>query len=439
MVDRGDFLAEAAARWPQRRALSGPRRSWSFAALDAWVDQLAGRIREEDRPDRDDVLAPVVTPTPEGVAALLAATRAGLTVAPLNPALTPAEHDIALRGLTGRRPEGMAVLWTSGTSGEPRGVVLGADNLRASALAAQRRLGLGEEDRWLASLSLAHVGGLALVTRALLLGAEIVAHGPFDAARASALIDERAVTHVSLVPTQLLRLLEERRDRGPPDTFRCVLLGGAHAPAPLVARALSAAWPVALTYGMTEMTSQVATAPPELVRRKPGTVGPPLHGVELSIAPDGEILTRGTTLARGLVGPVRALADEEGWYHTGDLGRLDGEGNLVVTGRSSDRILTGGVTVDPREVEAVLRAHPAVVDVCVVGLADVEWGEKVVAAVVPVEGAFDLEDLDAWSRARLGAPRRPRRWLLLDELPLNANGKVDREKVRRSFVEPLRT
>jgi O-succinylbenzoic acid--CoA ligase len=136
---------------------------------------------------------------------------------------------------------------------------------------------------------------------------------------------------------------------------------------------------------------------------------------------------------------VRALADEEGWYHTGDLGRLDEEGNLVVTGRSSDRILTGGVTVDPREVEAVLRAHPAVVDVCVVGLADVEWGEKVVAAVVPVEGAFDLEDLDAWSRARLGAPRRPRRWLLLDQLPLNANGKVDREKVRRSFVEPLRT
>jgi len=247
------------------------------------------------------------------------------------------------------------------------------------------------------------------------------------------------VTHASLVPTQLLRLLEARDDRPAPPTFRCALVGGAHAPPQLVARALDAGWPLALTYGMTEMTSQVATAPPDLVRRKPGAVGAPLEGVELRIAGDGEILVRGATLARGLMGPTRALTDDAGWYHTGDLGRLDEEGHLWVTGRCSDRIVSGGVTVDPREVEAVLRAHPAVVDVCVVGLPDAEWGEKVVAAVVPVEGAFDLEDVDGWSRARLGAPRRPRRWLLVDALPLNANGKVDRGEVRRSFEEPLRT
>ena len=439
MDDRGDFLAEAAARRPQARALSGPGRSWSFAALDAWVEELAGRIRTEDLPSRDDVLAPVVEPTPEGVAAVLAATRAGLTVAPLNPALTPAEHDAALRGLAGPRPGGMAVLWTSGTSGTSRGVVLGADNLRASALASERRLALGPDDRWLASLSMAHVGGLALVTRALVLGSEIVAYGAFDATRASALIDDGSVTHASLVPTQLRRLLDVRGGRAAPPTFRCVLVGGAHAPRELVEQALGVGWPVALTWGMTEMTSQVATAPPDLTRRKPGTVGVPLDGVEVRIAGDGELLARGRTLARGLVGAAHALVDEAGWYHTGDLGRRDDEGHLWITGRCSDRIVSGGVTVDPREVESVLRAHPAVVDACVVGLADAEWGEKVVAAVVPVEGAFDLEAVDAWSRARLGPPRRPRRWLLLDALPLNANGKVDREAVRRSFQEPLRT
>jgi O-succinylbenzoic acid--CoA ligase len=432
--DVGDFLAETAARWPERRALSGRSRAWTFAELDAWVDELAARFRAEDQPAEGEVMALVAEPVPEGIAALLAATRAGLTVAPLNPNLSEAEHDTALHALAGSRPEGVAVLWTSGTSGSPRGVVLSARNLRASARAAAARLGLGGRDRWLASLSVAHVGGLALVTRSVILGSEIVAVGAFDVSAASAMIDEGRVTHASLVPTQVVRLLDERGDRPPPPTFRCMLVGGAHAPDDLVRRALARGWPVALTYGMTEMTSQVATAPPALVRRKPGTVGPPLDGVELRITGLGEILVRGATRARGTVGTRVPLVDADGWYATGDLGHLDEEGHLWVTGRRSERIISGGVTVDPREVEAVLRAHPAVVDVCVVGLPDAEWGEKLAAAVVPVEGAFDLEEVDAWSRERLGHPRRPRRWLLLNELPLNANGKVDRATVRGRFL-----
>lgn len=428
-----DFLAEAASRWPDHTALSGGGRAWSYAELDGWVGRLARRFREEDRPDTGDVFALVSEPTPEGVAALLAAMRVGVTVAPLSPKLTPAEHDAALRGLTGARPEGVAVLWTSGTSGTPRGVVLTAANLRASARAAAERLGLGPGDRWLASLSTAHVGGLALVTRALLLGSEIVAEGAFDAERAATLVRGGRVTHASLVPTQLLRLLDLQRGAAPPGTFRCALVGGAHAPGPLVDRALAADWPLALTYGMTEMTSQVATAPPELVRAKPGTVGAPLPGVELRLTPDGEIHVRGPTRAAGFVGSGEPIADERGWYATGDLGRLDEDGHLWITGRRSARLVSGGFTVDPQEVETVLRDHPAVVDACVVGLADPEWGEKVAAAVVPVEGAFDLEEVDTWSRERLAPAKRPRRWLLLDALPLNANGKVDREAVRAAF------
>lgn len=428
-----DFLAEATARWPERRALSDASRAWSYAELDRWVTGLARRIRDEDAPGPGDVLALVTEPTAEGVATVLAAMRAGVTVAPLNPRLTEPELETARRALGGGRPGGAAVLWTSGTSGTPRGVVLSADNLRASARAAAARLALGPGDRWLASLSMAHVGGLALVTRAVLLGSELVAVGAFDAAGAAALIREGRVTHASLVPTQLLRVLDLTDDAPPPDSFRCALIGGAHAPSGLVERAVSAGWPVALTYGMTEMTSQVATAQAERVRAKPGTPGAPLEGVELRVADDGEILCRGATRAVGYVASREPLVDGEGWYHTGDLGRIDDDGDLWITGRQSARIISGGVTVDPTEVEELLRVHPAVVDVCVVGLADEEWGEKLAAAVIPVEGELDLEALDRWARERLSPAKRPRRWWLVDALPLNANGKVDRGRVREAF------
>jgi acyl-CoA synthetase (AMP-forming)/AMP-acid ligase II len=116
------------------------------------------------------------------------------------------------------------------------------------------------------------------------------------------------------------------------------------------------------------------------------------------------------------------------------MGRLDAEGRLWIVGRLSSRIVSGGVSVDPLEVEETLRSHPAVMDACVIGLEDAEWGEKVAGAVVPVEGEFDLEVVDAYARERLMPAKRPRRWLLMDELPLNVNGKVDREAVRRRFA-----
>lgn len=425
-----DFLAESAARWPRRPALSDAARRWTYAELDAWVSDIAERIRSEDGPEKGDVLAVTMDPEPEGIAFLFAAWRVGLTVAPLGSRLTEAEHQHALRGLGGVRPEGHAVLWTSGTSGRPRGVVLGAEALRASARAARTRLDLGPRDRWLASLSVAHIGGLAMVTRSVLLGSELVAVGPFDVQVATTLVDGGDVTHVALVPTQLLHMLDARGDRRVPRSLRCVLIGGAHAPSDLVARALDRGWPLALTYGMTEMTSQVATAPPKLVRRKPDTVGPVLDGVEIRFTGEGEILLKGPTQAIGFVGVSTPVADTDGWYHTGDLGALDEEGHLRVTGRISTRLVTGGVTVDPLEVEGILRAHPAVVDACVVGVPDPEWGEKVAAAVVPVEGELDVEEVDAWLRERLSGPKRPRRWLLVDALPLNRNGKVDRGAVR---------
>ena len=452
-------------------ALVGPQRTWTYAQLDRAVDEQARMLRTRAGAGVAPVL---VDPVPRDVIALLAHWRAGITPAPLDGRLAEPERERADRALS-RAPVGaQVVLWTSGSAGRPRGVALSFGNLEASVAAATARLELSDRDVWLASLAPTHVGGLMIVVRSILLGGCLVAVGRLDPGGVSDLLDGKppppagpaapAVTHVSLVPTQLHRLLGHRAGAPPPGTLRCVLVGGAHAPERLVADALAAGWPLALTYGMTEMCSQVATAPPAQVRIKPGTVGRPLDGVELAVAEDGELLTRGPTRALGYVttddrrpAPATddrrpapepdgqrvttaphapdfaALVDEDGWYHTGDYGRLDANGDLWVTGRRTDKIVTGGVTVDAVEVEEALRTHPAVVDACVVGVSDPEWGERVGAWVVPVWGELDLDELDRHVGSRLGSAKRPRVWRVDQALPVNANGKADRVAVRRAL------
>jgi O-succinylbenzoic acid--CoA ligase len=430
-------------------ALVTPTRWWTYRQLDSAVEARARELRAEGVV-RGRVVAAVVESDSEGILWLLALWRVGAVPAPLNPRLTGSEAQSAISTLTEAPDGAQVVVWTSGTAGRPRGVALSYENLAASAQGAADRLALTDQDVWLASLSLAHVGGLALLTRSLLLGGTLVATGRFDAGTASELLDGRGLpvdasaplTHMSLVPTQLLRLLEHRRGAPPPDTFRCALIGGAHAPAELVARAHRAGWPLALTYGATEMSSQATTAPPELTRRKAGTVGPPLKGVEIRIGDDGEILARGETRAIGYVGVgdgtsakdvLSSLGTDSGWYRTGDLGHLDEDGDLWVTGRRADRIVSGGVTIDAVEVEEALRGHPSVVDASVVGVPDATWGEKVAAWIEPVVGEFDVEEVLNYLRPILSAPKMPRVWHVEGDLPRNANGKVDRVKVRDAF------
>ncbi len=412
-------------------------RALTGAELDGVVSERVEALRADGvRAGRIHPFG--VEPDGEGVVELLALWRLGATPAPLNTALTPRELETARHALEGRDGGGaQVVLWTSGTSGAPRGVLLGAEGMGAHVDAVVRRLELAPVgDVWLASLSPGHVGGLMLLFRALLTGSVVVAPGRLGAEDLARVVTEgpdapgwsRPVTHVSLVPAQLRRVLDLAGETAPP-ALRCVLLGGARTPRDLLDRALAGGWPAALTWGMTEMASQVATAPPARVRAKPGSVGPPLDGVQVRATEAGELLTRGPALARGRLdgGPV---ADADGWYHTGDLGRVDADGDVWITGRRADRIVSGGVTVEAAEVEEALRAHPAVADACVVGLPDPEWGETVGALVVPVEGEFDAEVVGAWLRERLGAAKRPRRWATSDALPRNANGKVDRAAVR---------
>lgn len=429
---------------PRSPAVIADGRVWRYAELTGRVDVRRAELARSG-PTPGDVAPVTAHVTLEGVVELLALWRHGAIPVPLNPRHTQAETGAALDELgPARLPVGtQVVLWTSGTSGRPRGVALSWANLEASARGAADRLALGPADVWPLSLSPAHVGGLALVTRSILLGGALLLPSSHDVEGISAALDGVEVargdglivpTHASLVPTQLARLLDHRDARPAPPLLRCVLVGGARAPAPLVDRALEKGWPIALTYGATEMSSQIATAPPALTAHGTGTVGPPLTGVEIRVDEGGELWARGATRALGYVGGTDAvLADEEGWYRTGDLGRIDEHGHLWITGRRLDRIVSGGVTVDAVEVEEVLRLHPTVIDACVVGVPDDEWGERVGAWVEEVVGEFDLEEVDRHVRERLSAAKRPRVWHVGGPLPRNANGKVDRAEVRRAL------
>lgn len=483
-----DPLRRAASRRPGATAADGGGEVWSYRRLDRAASAVAGRVREATA-DRNAGEVPArvaafLLRRPGGLAALHGVPRAGAVLAPLHAGWTDPElaaymqrlaPDLVLgppdalarageaapgvprlRATTGDpggsdgggggRPEAdeiggeapavdpgrdHSLVATSGSTGTPRPVRLTWGNHLASARGAQRRLDLRPADRWYASLSLAHVGGLAMALRAAAVGSGLLLREGFDAAELSRLIEEGRVTHASLVPVMLRRLLEARGGDPPPESFRCALVGGAAAPEALLGRAREHGIPVALTYGLSEACSQVATAPPGLVRRKPGTAGPPLPGVEVRTGGDGEILVRGPTVSPGYLGGEPAAPD--GWLRTGDAGRLDDDGHLWVTGRLSERIVTGGTTVHPAEVEEALGGIDGVEEAAVVGVEDEEWGEVVAAAVVAGGGGPGREELEREARRCLSSARRPRRWLLLDELPRVASGKPDRADLRRRF------
>jgi O-succinylbenzoic acid--CoA ligase len=342
--------------------------------------------------------------------------------------------------------EVFAVLFTSGTSAAPKGVCLTHENLQASAFAAALHLGLRRDDRWLACLPLHHIGGLSILIRNVLLGASVLIHERFDPAQVSAAIDD-GITHVSLVPTMLGRLLDLRGERPAPASLRGILLGGAAAPPALLERAQKRGFPVFPSYGLTEASSQVATrAPgdPEAASQPNGSVGRALFGTEIRIAGasgevlppgrEGEILVRGPTVMAGYLGDAegtsRALA--AGWLRTGDVGALDQAGTLRVVDRRADLIVSGGENVSPAEVEAVLRDHPDVAEVGVAGLPDADLGSRVTAWIVLGAGASRRpEDLRRFCRTRLAGFKVPKEIRFAAELPRTSSGKL----LRRSLPE----
>ncbi len=324
--------------------------------------------------------------------------------------------------------EGTAVIVaTSGSTGAPKGVELSAAALRHSARASLDRVGARPGERWLCCLPVTHVAGLQVLVRSLVSGTEPVLAERADAETVAA----SGCAHVSLVPTQLQRLLEAGVDRSTPTPwlagFSSVLLGGAAAPAGLLAAARAADVPVVATYGMTETCG--------------GCVydGVPLDGVRVEIRDDGRIWIQGPVLFSGYRGGPKAPGD--GWFRTGDLGRLDASGRLTVRGRADDVINTGGHKVVPGEVAAALQDCPGVRDVAVVGQPDPEWGERVVAVVAPTDAADPptLELLRLHVRERLPRYAAPSRVVMVDAVPMLPSGKHDIVRLRLDLLRREQT
>jgi len=290
----------------------------------------------------------------------------------------------------------------------------------------------------LVSLPLAHVGGFSILVRTLLSRrtAVLAAPGSSRAEDLCALIDSEAVSLLSLVPTTLRRLLECTPRWDPSPKLRAILVGGAACPAALRRSVRERAWPVLLTWGMTETCGQAATQCPGSPVPGDATVGPVLPGVQLSIQ-DDEILVAGPTLLSGVLAEEHAPLDDAGRLRTGDLGRFDEQGRLVLLGRRDQRIHSGGEKVQPGEVEEAIREFPGVVDACVVGLADEQWGQVVGAAVeTNLAAAFDVAALARHLREQLAPWKRPKQIQLLESLPRTPSGKVDRAGVVRQLALP---
>jgi O-succinylbenzoic acid--CoA ligase len=498
-----DWLHQRASLSPDRLALVVGDLRWSFRELDQQATQIAQRLTTLDvsAGDRVALLARNGAPFVTLVHAL---SRLSLVLVPLNTRLSPAElrwqladvrarlliydeanaqsalaaaHDLPplrllhiahlpnnLQPLTSDLPPLTSnfspptshfplptshldalhtILYTSGTTGQPKGAMLIYGNHWWSAMGSALNLGLHADDRWLACLPLFHVGGLAILLRGVIYGNAVIVHQAFDPAAVNRAIDEEGVTLISVVSTMLQQMLAERGERSYPPTLRCALLGGGPAPRDLLEECARRGVPVAQTYGLTEAASQGATLAPEDALRKLGSAGKPLFptalrierdGVEASAGEVGEIVVRGPTVTPGYADRPEdtALALRDGWLHTGDLGYLDDEGYLYVLDRRDDLIISGGENVYPAEVEAVLRSHPAVEDAGVVGVPDERWGQVPAAFVVARAGVEVTEaDLKSFCDARLARYKVPTYISLVPSLPRNASGKL----LRRDLAE----
>lgn len=480
-----DWLSAQALARPDGAALIIGEATLTYRALHEQTAAFAAHLAAAGV-ERGMVVGVLLSNRIEAALAVHAAPRLGVTLALFNTRLTPAELDVQVRaaeccvlicerdtlpaalalsaaprvlcvdpvndprltsidrfsGDSAAHCEGaidldapFAIMFTSGTTGTPRGAVLTYGAFFASAMASAYRIGVLPHDRWLCVLPIYHVGGLSILLRSCLYGTAVDLWQRFDAPAIMERLQSAPVTLISLVPTMLYRLLEQ--PGAAPPHLRLVLLGGAAAPPDLLERALQAGWPIATTYGLTEAASQVATALPEEVRRKPGSVGRPLiftrvrvvdeQGRDQSPGVYGDILVQSPTLMRGYLGAAPLAAGA--WFPTGDIGYLDADGDLWVVQRRSDLIISGGENIYPAEVEQALRQHPAVADVAVVGVPSAEWGQQVGAAIVLRDPAVSVEDIVAFSRTRLAGYKQPRVVRIVDELPRTASGKVLRAAV----------
>ena len=495
-----DWLAQRAASTPDAEALvaAATGTTWTYAELDEAVEKMAGSLAALGL-STGDRLGVFLDTRVEYVTLVHAAMRLGLRPIPVSDRLTDAELAPRLERadvtavLCGAATEqraveaattdddGLAVpvvsldepqwkrvthlraveqtdfephdwdrsepllsLFTSGSTGEPKLVVLRVGNVLSSAVTLGFRLGVHPDDRYLLTLSPHHTGGIMPLYRAVLAGTSVVLRTEFDPGAAADDLRTYDATGVSLVPTMLERMLDARGTLA--DSLRVVLLGGAPAPERLIERCRDYSVPVHPTYGMTEAASGITVATPQEAFDRPSTVGRPLVWTDVSVRDDdgeelppgevGELVVDGPSVTTGYYDDPTATGDAFGPHglRTGDVGYRDEEGYVYVLNRKDDRIVTGGENVDPGEVLDVLGDHPHVTAASVVGVPDDEWGERVAALVVRSEPSMTAGDLETFARERLAGFKIPKTIRFTDALPRTDSGSVRRPEVRERLA-----
>ncbi len=459
------WLDRAAGQWPCREALRTTDEALSFAALAGRVGGLARAMASWGSP-----LAITADSRLDLALGIQAALRLELAVLPLEKGLSERERldltaQCGIEGVfdcsrpaeprsvpssalnnpeTGRR---LLLLPGSGSGGSPRVAMLSHAGIEAAVLASAERLPLQPGDLWLDCLPLGHVGGLSIVLRCLQAGAGVLLQEQFDAGHLWRDLQEQPVTHVSLVPAMLHRLLEAAGGRAPPGRLRIVLVGGAALDPTLARRAWAAGWPLCVTYGMSETASQVATLCGAEAGLQAGRVGQPLPGFDLRIVDPGpggvgRIVLRGPAVMTGYARPGLApgLGLSGGWLATGDLGRIDREGGLEVVGRADDVLVSGGEQVHPVELEPLLQQCPGIGVAALSARRDPVWGDLLVAVYT---GSASPRSVEGYCREHWRGARRPRGFLRFAELPLGRSGKLDRRRLREmveaGFPSPARS
>jgi O-succinylbenzoic acid--CoA ligase len=405
-------LRSAAIAAPDVAALFGSRGVTSYDELDRRVSAAALPLGELEPGSR---VAMYLPKDERYVALILALIRAGHVACPISDRLPPKgvpplferaacsavisdDRDLLQTAdLRGIKPETLlgeirqrteqadvplgrpaTIVFTSGSTGGPKAALHTFGNHYHNALGSNANITLRPGDRWLHSLPLYHVGGLSILFRCMLARATVAL--PQQGPPLAESIVHLGATHVSLVSTQLMRLLRENADL---DGLEAVLMGGGPVPASLVDESFGRGLPIHTSYGLTEMASQVTTTQPGASLEELHTSGRVLPGREVSISDDGEILARGETLFAGYVdgAKIDRPIDEDGWFHTGDLGTLDEDGSLRVEGRKDNLFVSGGENIQPEEIEEALYRLDGIDEAVVVPVSDPEFGHRPFAFV----------------------------------------------------------
>ncbi|MCT3208693.1 o-succinylbenzoate--CoA ligase [Limosilactobacillus reuteri] len=329
-----------------------------------------------------------------------------------------------------------SIMYTSGTTGKPKGVLQTFGNHFYSAVSSALNLGLSSADKWLCVAPIFHISGFSIIMRGLIYGMTVRLVEKFRAEEIERILANETVTIMSVVPFMLKKLIQQQNKTNTHynSAFRCMLLGGGTIDRETLKTCLQRSIPVVQCYGMTETCSQIIALRSADALLKLGSVGQPLFSTQLKLSKDGEILLKTPALTPGYLNLPDKLPSKmiDGWYRTGDIGHLDKEGYLYIDGRADEMLISGGENIFPQEVEQVYQRYPQINEVAVVGQTDPVWGQVPVAFVVS-DRRLSTTKLMNYGYEHLARYKVPQHYIFVSELPKNASGKIRRFMLREKL------